>query len=111
MSLGEHHQIHEHYKDQAKHDFLHTKKYVRVLDRMVLFISILGPLFTIPQAWQIWATRDAQGLNLITWLAWFVFTIFWLTYGIAHKEKPLIVNNIIWIFIHLTVITGIILYG
>lgn len=111
MSLESHYHAHNHIKKQERHDILHQKKYVRALDRMVLIIGILGPLFTLPQVWQIWATKDAQGLNIVTWFSWIIFTIFWLIYGLAHREKPIIVNNILWILIHTTAIAGIILYG
>jgi len=111
MSLENHHHSHEHIKNQLNHDILHQKKYVRALDRMVLIIGIMGPLFTLPQVWQIWTTKDAQGLNIFTWISWMVFTLFWLVYGLAHREKPIIANNILWIFIHTSVIIGIILYS
>jgi uncharacterized protein with PQ loop repeat len=110
MTLELHHHSHEHIKNQEKFDLLHDKKYIRLLDRLVLLISILSPVFTLEQVYLIYTTKNVAGLAIFTWCAWFLFSIFWLLYGLAHKEKPIIINNIIWIVIHILVITGIIIY-
>ncbi len=110
MNLGHHHYTHHYIKNQKKFDLLHSKKSVKRLDRMVLVIGILSPLFTLPQVWQIWTTHDVEGINLITWIAWATFNGFWFVYSVAHKELPLIVNCTIWIFIYISVITGIIIF-
>jgi len=65
---------------------------------------------TLPQVWQAWSTHDVKGLSLLTWSAWLFFSIFWLLYGLAHEEKPIIVNNILWIMIHSSVIAAIIMF-
>lgn len=111
MTLEHHRHMHKYVKNQKLHDYLHTKSYVRNLDKMVLFVGILSPVMTIPQVWQIWTSKKVEGLNLLTWLAWLVFTLFWLAYGLAHKDKAITWNNFLWLLIHVFVIAGIIVYS
>jgi uncharacterized protein with PQ loop repeat len=101
---------HSHIKNKKKHDRLHSKLYVRNLDRCVLVCSVVSPVMTLPQVWQAWSTHNVGGLSLITWSAWLFFSVFWLFYGLAHEERPIIINNILWIFIHSAVITAILLF-
>lgn len=110
MSLGHHQHSHTHIENKLAHDILHNKKSIRILDKLVMVVGILGPCMTLPQVWQIWSTKNVGGLNLSTWVAWEIFTFFWLAYAFAHKDRVLLVNNSIWVFLHLSVIIGIVLY-
>jgi uncharacterized protein with PQ loop repeat len=111
MSIGDHYHTHTHQKNHDLHELLHKKKYVRALDRCVLVIGICGPVFTWPQIYQIWSTQEAEGLSLFTWSAWLIFTVFWIIYGLAHQEKPIIVANSLGAINIVLVIIGIILYA
>jgi uncharacterized protein with PQ loop repeat len=82
----------------------------RFLDRIIYLVGISGPIMTIPQVWEIWSKQDSTGVSLISW-GWYLFTAcIWLWYAIEHKEKPLIVTNIIWIIIDFILVLGIIIY-
>ncbi|MDP2705676.1 MAG: SemiSWEET family transporter [bacterium] len=82
----------------------------RFLDRFIFVIGFLGPLFTLPQVWQIYSYKDAQGVSTVSWTAFFFFSIIWLIYGIVHKEKPLIFSNALWIFFNALIVFGTIIY-
>ncbi len=87
-----------------------TEPRKRFLDKIIYIVGISGPIMTIPQVWEIWSKQDATGVSLISW-SWYLLTAcIWLTYAIEHKEKPLIVTNILWIFIEIILVLGIILY-
>ena len=66
---------------------------------------------TIPQVTTIWIDKNAGGVSLITWSTYFVTSIFWLTYGILHKEKPIIVTYIAWLFLDAAVAIGAFIYS
>ncbi len=83
----------------------------RLLDRVVLALSVAAPVLTIPQAMDIYTTRDASGVSAITWGAYTLFAFPWLLYGIVHKEPPIIVSNILWIILDSLVFIGVLLYG
>jgi uncharacterized protein with PQ loop repeat len=89
----------------------HPLRWKRFLDKSIYFIAVASPLMTLPQLIKIWIEQTATGVSAITWFAYLVSSMFWLTYGIAHKEKPIIITNILWIILDIAVIIGILIYG
>jgi uncharacterized protein with PQ loop repeat len=83
---------------------LHKKKSVVVIDRFVMVVSIISPLSTIPQIVQIIILRDASTTSVWMYVLMLVMAFFWLIYGFAHREKIIIINNIMWISVNVTVI-------
>jgi uncharacterized protein with PQ loop repeat len=81
------------------------------IEKTVYFFAIIGPIMTIPQVYKIWAFQTAAGLSLITWSAYILISIFWLLLGIFTKNKPIMLANFFWVLIHISIITGIVLYG
>ena len=88
----------------------HKELWVRNLDRIVLFVAILSPLFTFPQLALIYFTKNAAGVSALSWGAYSLFNVPWLVYGIVHKDKPIIVSTSLWFVINLAVMVGAILY-
>lgn len=84
---------------------------LRMLDRTVFAVGALGPLFTIPQVYKIYATQSANDLSPISWAAWALFDIPWILYGLAHREKPIVSTYILWFVCNGMVFIGAILYG
>ena len=35
----------------------------------------------------------------------------WITYGVAHKEKSIVLMFTLWLMVNLTVVAGILIYG
>lgn len=111
MKHGEHHlfvrrRIHQQYQK-----YPHPNPKIKLLDNIVYVVSVVLPLTTIPQIYQIWSTHDAQGISLLTWVLYAIFGIPMLLYGIVHKVKPLIIMNCLWLVVYELVIVGTILYG
>jgi len=88
-----------------------TKQEIKVIDRIIYFIAIIGPLMLIPQLLRIWVTNDATSIALATWISFTIFATIWLLYGIYHKEKPIIISNTICIILYLLIILGGFLFG
>lgn len=89
----------------------HPDKWKNFLDRIIYVVGISGPIMTIPQLYKIWIEQNANGVSFISWTSYLVTSIFWLMYGLTHKEKPIIVTNICWVIINTLIIIGIIFYG
>ncbi|MBT5016343.1 hypothetical protein HOM98_02560 [Candidatus Peregrinibacteria bacterium] len=110
-SAGKHHQsirkrIHQ------KHDlYPHPNKWKSLLDKVILFIGILGPIITLPQLSKIWLSQDAGGLSLITWTVWLFVDSIWILYGFAHKIWPIVFSHTAYFVIQTGVVIGILLYG
>lgn len=110
MSFSLHHFIHTHETDKEKHDRLHKKRYVRFIDRYVFIVAIGGPLTTIPQIMKIWISKDAHDISATTWALFVLSASIWLFYGIAHRNKPIIISNLLWVFLEGMVLLGAIIY-
>lgn len=110
-TLGLHHfqlrkRIHE-----GLEAYPHPDKFKRVIDKLIFFVGLVGPIMTIPQVTNIWIDKNAAGVSLITWSTYVVTSIFWLMYGISHKEKPIIVTYTAWLFLDASVAVGTFIYS
>lgn len=81
------------------------------MDRAIYLIGIIGPVMTIPQVAEIWINKNASGVSAITWSSYVFVNIFWIIYGVMHKEKPIIITYLAWLFMNSLVATGALLYG
>ncbi len=94
-----------------KHEpFPHPNKKKRIIDKLIYPIGILGPIMSIPQLIEVFMYKKVSGLSITTWSIWAFFDIFWLIYGFAHKEKPIIITYMMWLIVNLSVVIGVILY-
>jgi len=111
MTEGLHHAHKRKRIHQKKELYPHPNKWKRILDKIIYIVGIMGPIMTIPQVLRIWIEKNAAGVTIITWFSWLIIGIFWLTYGIVHKEKPIILVYSSWIIIHTLVVIGASMYG
>lgn len=88
----------------------HPVRWKQILDKIIYAAGIAGPIITIPQIITIWHHHNAEGVSLFSWTGYLVLSAIWLVYGIAHKEKPLIVMYSTNIIVQLFVVIGIMLY-
>ena len=96
---------------QKLEKYPHTDKWKRFLDKSIYFIGAVGPIMTLPQLMKIWVEKNASGVSAISWIAYLITAIFWLSYGIVHKEKPIIFTYSVWIVFDIFVVIGTIMYG
>jgi uncharacterized protein with PQ loop repeat len=93
----------------------HNKKalkspYIALLDKVTFVVGVIGPFTVLPQIYSIFTTHTATGVSLTTWLLMFIVTFPWILYGMAHKERSIIVSFILWEIVNLTVVVGVLLY-
>ncbi|MBU0598275.1 hypothetical protein KKF61_04790 [Patescibacteria group bacterium] len=106
------HHAHIRKRIHKKHEqYPHPQPWKRFLDKIIYAAGIAGPIITIPQILVIWQKQDAEGVSLISWGGYLFLSVIWLIYGIAHKEKPIIVMYIANIIAQILVVLGIILYS
>lgn len=80
------------------------------LDKLVYIFGMLGPFFVIPQVWKIYAEQNASSISLFTWTAGGIPQLIWLSWGVVHNERPVVVLNVFWLAIYLFMAIGKILY-
>lgn len=106
------HHLHTRKRIHKKHEpYPHPNKWKRFMDKAIFAVGVFGPIMTIPQLVKIWGERNASGVSAISWGAYLITAIFWLAYGIMHREKPIIFTYSIWILLEILIITGTLLYG
>jgi hypothetical protein len=61
--------------------------------------------------YKIYSTQQAGDLSMFMWVAWLALGMVFLAYGLAHRLKPYILMQILWVVIDVLVISGILIYG
>lgn len=81
------------------------------LDKVTLVAGVVGPFTVLPQTYSIFSTQSAGGVSFSTWLSIFIVTLPWVFYGLAHKDKTIIISFTMWEIANFSVVLGIFLYG
>jgi len=82
----------------------------RFIDVAIYPIGAASILMALPQAYEVWAHQNVEGVSLATWGLWAVFSLFWITYGYVHKNRLIFYMNIGWFVIHTVISVGVIVH-
>lgn len=96
---------------QTCEPYPHPEKSKMIIDKIVTFAGLLGPIFTIPQITGIWIDKNASGVSAIAWGAYACMAVLWVVYGVMHKAKPIVLIYGIWIVLDGLIVLGTLLYG
>lgn len=102
-------QRHKHERKTA-HNIEPRTSYKVFLDKLTFVVGVIGPFTVLPQIYTIFSTHSAAGVSMLTWLLIFIVTFPWILYGLAHKDKSIIVSFSLWEVVNLTVVIGVLLY-
>lgn len=104
--------FHAHKHQKARKTLAVKKtKHAKLVDRLIYFAAIVEPLFSLPQAYQIYHSRSAASVSILSWLGFEVMTLIWLWYGIVHREKTILIYQGLFFIIDGSVVIGAFLYG
>jgi uncharacterized protein with PQ loop repeat len=110
-SHGLHH-VHRRKKIHQKHrSNLPSNNGKKFMGKAIYVVGVFGPIMTIPQLSKIWIYKNASGVSAVSWTAYLIAAIFWLIYGILHKEKPIILTYSLWIILEAFIVVGTLIYG
>lgn len=92
----------------SHHKHLHRKRKKRQssIDKLVYFAVIFGPMMTLPQVYSIWIEKS-DGVSVISWVSYLVIAVVWLLYGLKHREKPIIIVQLLWIVLDVLIVVGL----
>ena len=76
------------------------------MDRSVYIVIVAQILFNIPQVAKVWLERNSTGVSAVSWGAFAAINVFWLAYGLLHKEKPIIVSSSIAVVLQAFIAIG-----
>jgi len=106
------HHLHKRKRMSQKQEPYPSKNRAKnIMDKLIFVIGVLGPIANLPQLSKIWSEHNAQGLSLISWASFLIFSWFWLAYGILHKDRLLILTYSLNIVINTIIVSGIMLYS
>jgi len=81
------------------------------INKIILFAAIIEPLFTLPQAYIIFANQNARDVSLTTWIGFNVLTAIWIWYAYVNKEKIVLLYQVLYFIFNTLVIIGALVYG
>ena len=112
MQDGALHHIHKRKRIHLKKEkYPSPNKWVSLMDKLIYLVAIAGPLITIPQVLKIWIEQNPSGVSVLSWGGYFIGAFFWVTYGFIHKEKPIILANLLWIIFTSLIVVGVFVYS
>jgi MtN3 and saliva related transmembrane protein len=68
--------------------------------------AVLGTICWIPQALQVWRTRDTRSLSLVAQVLFLITVTLWLIYGLMIVDWPLILANIVSVTAMISIVTA-----
>ena len=80
-----------------------------IMDKLVYASALFGVVANIPQLAKIWIDKAVNGVSIITWIGFLLGSLFWMMYGIIHREKPIIVTNGLYVAIQFLIVLGLLL--
>ena len=81
--------------------------YQRVLNLLILILAVVEPLFTLPQTYNVWILHDTAGVSLTTWSFFTLASAVWTLYGLAIKNRPLIIASTLWTLLQGLLVAGL----
>ena len=100
-------------KRKADHyePFPARKAWLRLLDRVVITVGIIGPMASLPQIFKIYLLQNVGGISTTSYALWALMDIPWIFYGIVHRERPIVFTYFAWFAVNCIILAGSILYG
>ena len=87
------------------------KPKAKLVDKLIYIAVIIEPVVTLPQAIQIFRSGNAESISIFSWLGYDLLTIVWVWYGLAHKDKAIVIYSILSAIVQTSVVVGALLYG
>lgn len=79
---------------------------IRLVDRLVYAVAIVEPLFSLPQAYQIYHDKAAANVSVLSWLGFELLTLIWLWYGIVNRDMKVLLYQGLFFIIDGSVLVG-----
>lgn len=81
------------------------------MKRILGGLSVFTLVMTVPQVVVIWASRQAAGVSLLSWGAYWLSALVWLWYGVRKRDRNIYLPCIGWLLLDSAVIAGALVYG
>lgn len=106
MSIMKKKKIAHRHHHQAHLVHLTRKQQRSLYENSIIAASYVYPLTGIPQAITV-LQGNIEGVSVISWASFAIFGILFLSYGIKHKVKPMIIVNSLWLVIDIIIVAAV----
>ena len=79
-------------------------------DYFMYGIAMATPLVLLPQVFKLFSDKNVVGLSIDTWFLLGCLNMFWIVYGLVHREPPIYIGNFLVGILNFIIVYGIILY-
>jgi len=79
-------------------------------EKFIFILVFLYPLTVVPQLLNIWVRHSVEGVSLLTWVGYLLFSIPLLIYSIIKKIRPYIIMYILFMTLYVGVVVGLLVY-
>lgn len=83
----------------------------KVMKQLLGGLSIFTLVMTVPQILAIWLSRQAAGVSLLSWSAYWLSALVWFFYGLQKRDRNIYLPCIGWLVLDGAVIVGAWIYG
>jgi uncharacterized protein with PQ loop repeat len=83
----------------------------KMMQKVLAGLSIFTLAMTVPQIAAIWLSRQAAGVSLLSWGAYWISAFVWFWYGLRKRDPNIYLPCIGWLILDGAVLVGTLLYG
>ncbi|MGH8742038.1 MAG: hypothetical protein ACREUN_14060 [Burkholderiales bacterium] len=81
------------------------------MKRLLGGVSVFTLVMTVPQILAIWVSRQAAGVSLLSWSAYWISALVWFWYGVRKRDWNIYLPCLGWLLLDGAVIVGAVIYG
>jgi uncharacterized protein with PQ loop repeat len=81
------------------------------MKQLLAGLSIFTLVMTVPQILAIWLSRQAAGVSVVSWSAYWLSALVWFFYGLRKRDRNIYLPCIGWLVLDGAVIAGAVIYG
>jgi uncharacterized protein with PQ loop repeat len=81
------------------------------MKQLLAGLSIFTLVMTVPQILAIWLSRQAAGVSVLSWSAYWLSALVWFFYGLQKRDRNIYLPCIGWLVLDGAVIVGAWIYG
>jgi uncharacterized protein with PQ loop repeat len=81
------------------------------MKQLLAGLSIFTLVMTVPQILAIWLSRQAAGVSLLSWSAYWLSALVWFFYAVQKRDRNIYLPCIGWLVLDGAVIVGAWIYG
>lgn len=83
----------------------------KVMKQLLGAMSVFTLVMTVPQILTIWVGRQAAGVSLLSWGAYWISALAWFWYGVRKRDRNIYLPCVGWLLLDGAVIAGALVYG